>query len=229
MRTTGVRPLAFRVVAPAVRRGTPEFPAGSDPELGEDLAEMPLHRPGTDVQDRADLRVGVPLRSQPGDVGLLSGELTSGHPRALAHCLPGGQEFPAGPLGEPLDAHGDQCLVGGPQLGARVDAATLPPQPLAVEELCSGELDVDRGAGEPVDGLPVEPLGAAVSAQEGAPARLHPECPVSTADACRRGKGLECRGSCLHVPTARSGLDEFGERPGGRTVAQGIGGRRPSR
>src|SRR3712207_9530813 len=84
-------------------------------------------------------------------------------------------------LGEGLDTHRAERLVGGPQLGAGVDAAPLPPQPLAVEQLGAGEFDADGGATESVEGLQVESLGGAPPAPQGAAARLDPEGPLRAA------------------------------------------------
>jgi hypothetical protein len=116
-------------------------------------------------------------------------------------------------LGEGPQAQCGQRLVSGAQLGTGVDPATLPPQPLAVQELCPGELDVDRRAGEPVDGLPVVLLGGASSVQQGAPACLDPERPLRPARACHRRELLQRTGSRLGVPGPHACLDEFDERP----------------
>src|SRR3712207_9533175 len=84
-------------------------------------------------------------------------------------------------LGEGRDPQRAERLVGGPQLGAGVDGAPLPPQPLAVEQLGAGEFDADGGATESVEGLQVESLGGGPPAQQGAPARLDPEGPIRSA------------------------------------------------
>ena len=67
--------------------------------------------------------------------------------RALAGGLAGGQQLAAGPLGERLDAHRRQHLVGGAQLLARVDAPVLASQPLAVEQMARGRAPRGRGYG----------------------------------------------------------------------------------
>ena len=75
---------------------------------------------------------------------------------ALAGGLAGGQQLAPGALGERLDAHRVQHVVGGAQLLARVDAAALAAQPLAVEQMAAGELDADAGTAEARDRLAVE-------------------------------------------------------------------------
>ena len=57
-----------------------------------------------DEQLGADLLVGVPVPGQPGDPGLLGGEVSKGLCRALAHGFPGGQQLVAGALGEGIHA-----------------------------------------------------------------------------------------------------------------------------
>ena len=64
--------------------------------------------------------------------------------RALAHLLAGGQQLAAGALGERLRAHRGEHLVGRAQLLARVDAAVLAAQPLAVEQVGAGEVRTRR-------------------------------------------------------------------------------------
>ena len=59
-------------------QGVAELAARGDAELGEDLAQVVLDRAGADEQPGADLRVGQPLAGQPGDLGLLGGQLIAG-------------------------------------------------------------------------------------------------------------------------------------------------------
>src|SRR5215470_15179778 len=83
------------------RQVVPELPAGADAELGEHLVQVVLRGTGADEQPGADLRVGVALGGEPGDLRLLHGEGIARVHGALADCLTGGLEFPAGPFGEP--------------------------------------------------------------------------------------------------------------------------------
>src|SRR5262249_55259169 len=54
---------------------TVELGAGGDPQLAEDLRQVVLAHPETDEQSRADLRVGEAFAGQPGDRGILGGEV----------------------------------------------------------------------------------------------------------------------------------------------------------
>ena len=109
---------------------------------------------------RADLGVGEAVAGQPGDLGLLGGELVAASRRcACGRVSPVAEQLALGALGERLDAHRGEHLVGGAQLLARVQAAALAAQPFAVEQMGAGELHADAGAAEPLDRLAVEALG----------------------------------------------------------------------
>ncbi len=56
-------------------QGPVELAAGADAELGEDLAQVVLDRARADEQPGADLRIGQAIPGQPGDLGLLGGQL----------------------------------------------------------------------------------------------------------------------------------------------------------
>jgi hypothetical protein len=71
-----------------------------------------------------------------------------------------------GPLGERLGPEASEHAVGGPQLLARIDAALLAAQPLAVHEAGAGEVDRDATATEAVDRLPVERVGLRTGPQQ---------------------------------------------------------------
>ena len=111
-----------------------------DPELGEHLAQVPLHGARAEEQPRADLRVRQPVAGQPRDLPLLRGQLVARLDPALAHLLAGGQQLATGALGERLHPHLGEHPVRRPQLRARVDAPTLAAQPLAVEQVRAGVL-----------------------------------------------------------------------------------------
>src|SRR5271156_4101024 len=100
-----------------------ELAAGADVELGEHLAQMPLHGAGPDEQLRADLGVGPPVARQPGDLPLLRGQLRARILVPLAHLLPGGQELAPGAFGEGLDTGRGQRVERDPQLAAGGDPA----------------------------------------------------------------------------------------------------------
>ena len=111
-----------------------------DPQLGEHLAQVPLHGPRAEEQPRADLRVRQPVAGQPRDLPLLRGQLVARLGRPLADRLAGGLQLTAGALGERLHADRRELVVRRPELRARVHAAILPAQPFAVEQVSAGEL-----------------------------------------------------------------------------------------
>jgi hypothetical protein len=83
-----------------------------------------------DGEPRADLGAREPVAGQPRDLGLLGGEPAGGLDGEPAGGLAGGQELAPGAVGEGLDPHHGEHLVGGAQLLARVDAPALAPQRL---------------------------------------------------------------------------------------------------
>ena len=87
----------------------------------------------------------------------------------------------AGALGERLHADRGEQVVGGAQLRARVDAAILAAQPLAVEQVRAGELGTQPRAAEPLDRLAIEPLGGLALAQQRARARRDARAPSRSA------------------------------------------------
>jgi hypothetical protein len=133
---------------PLGREGSAELAAGSDAELGEDLAEVPLDGAGGQEELGADLGVGAALDGEPGDRGLLRGELGRRRRRALADGLAGGGQLALRALGEGGGADRGQQLVRGPQLLAGLRAAVLAAQPLAVEQVGAAELPADKRARE---------------------------------------------------------------------------------
>ena len=81
--------------------------------------------------------------------------------------------------------------MGGAQLLARVDAAALAAQPLAVEQVGAGELRTQRRSAEPLDRLAVERVGGRPLAQQSSAARLDAEREVSPAAFGRLRQSLE--------------------------------------
>ncbi len=194
------------------------------PSFAKIFLQVPLDRPRTDVERGADLRVREPVRDEPGDVRLLGRQLLGRLDRPLAHRLPGGQQLPAGAIGERVGAHRRQRLVGGPQLRPGVGASTFPPQPFAVEQLRAGELDADPGATEPLDRLTVQRLRSGVVAQQCTPARLDPERPVRAAGARHLRELFQGGLRRTGLGAAHPGLHQLGERPLGRPEFARIGG-----
>src|SRR6185295_11832239 len=87
-------------------QGAVELAAGADVQLGEHLAQVPLHRAAADEQLCADLRVGSSLAGQLGDLLLLRSQVGAGISAALAHLLAGRLELSPRAFGEGLSAHG---------------------------------------------------------------------------------------------------------------------------
>jgi hypothetical protein len=123
------------VAAGSLGRSPVELAARADGELGEDLGQVVLNRVGADGQPAADLRVRQPLAGQPRDHGLLGGQLLARLDGAFAGGLAGGLQLAAGSLGERLDAHRVQKVVGDAQLLAGVEAAALAAQPLPGKQM----------------------------------------------------------------------------------------------
>src|SRR5512132_675342 len=71
-----------------------------DPELAEDLVQVPLDRARTEEELGTDLRVGEPVAGEPGDLLLLRRELLAPLERALAPLRPGGDQLALGARGE---------------------------------------------------------------------------------------------------------------------------------
>src|SRR5580693_4716279 len=101
----------------------PQLAPGADPELGEDLAEVPFDGSRAEVQRRGDLRAGEPFRGEPGDVGFLSGQLSTCLYRTFAYRLPAYCELVSRAIGERLNPHRGQRLVGGSQLSPGIGPA----------------------------------------------------------------------------------------------------------
>src|ERR1700730_2326778 len=85
--------------------------AGGDPELGEDLPQVPFDGPCADEQLRANLWVRPSVPGKPRDVLLLWGELVAGVVSALAHLLPRGQQIASSAVGESVCAHRGEHVV----------------------------------------------------------------------------------------------------------------------
>jgi hypothetical protein len=100
-------------------------------------------------------------------VRLLGSELADRLDRPLAHRVAGGQQLTPGPFGERLDAHRDEQVMGGPQLGAGVPAPVLAAQPFAVQQVGAGHGRAHAGTAEPLDRLAIEVLGGLALAQQG--------------------------------------------------------------
>jgi hypothetical protein len=79
-----------------------ELSSGADAELGEDLAQMPLHGARAEEEPGADLGVGEPVAGQLGDLALLRGQIVARLDSSLADPLARRLQLSEGALGERL-------------------------------------------------------------------------------------------------------------------------------
>src|SRR5918999_5351977 len=145
----------------------------------------------TDEQPLADLGVGQAVAGEPGDLGLLGGEVLARLDGALTGALAGRRELALGTRGEGLDTHPDEHLVGGAQLFARVEAPALAAQPLAEEQMGTRELYAHARALKPLDRLPIEAVGGLAVAQQRSRTGFGPGRPLGTRSSGHRRKPLE--------------------------------------
>src|SRR5437588_2170335 len=162
-----------------------------DVELREHLAEVIRDCVPADEQPFSDLCVREPFAREPRDLSFLRGEVIAGLDAARADMLARGQQLALGPLGERLGPHRVEHLKCGAQLLASVEAAPLPPQPFAVEEMGAGELHADARASEPLNRLAIQAVGLVAVGEQRAAAGLDPEAPISGAGAGSLGDPLE--------------------------------------
>jgi hypothetical protein len=82
--------------------------------------------------------------------------------RVLARCL----QLDPSTLRERLHPKVGEEVMGDPQLGACIEASTPAPEPLAVDEASTGEIDRDPTSTESIDRLHVEVLGSLIVHEE---------------------------------------------------------------
>src|SRR6266705_4414397 len=116
---------------------------------------MPFDGMRAQKQLRADLRIRQPLTGQTRDLRLLSRQLHPPLHRAPAHRLTGSLQLPTSPLGERLSTDPAEHLVGNAQLLTSIHTTILSPQPLAIDQVSTGELRNHRAAREPLERLAV--------------------------------------------------------------------------
>jgi hypothetical protein len=75
-----------------------ELPAGRDPELGEDLAQVPFHGARAQVELEPDLLVRQSFTGEPGDLRLLAGEIVRSLHGLCPDLLAGGRQLAPGAL-----------------------------------------------------------------------------------------------------------------------------------
>src|SRR5579863_6940006 len=98
------RPARSWLRAAVVGQRLLELVAGADLKLREDLAQVVFDRTGAEEQPGGDFRVGQADAGQPGDLGLLRGELVARIDVVLAGGLARGGQLAAGSPGESLQA-----------------------------------------------------------------------------------------------------------------------------
>ena len=152
-----------------------ELAARGDAELGEDLAQVVLDGVRADEQPGADLRVGQPVAGQPGDLGLLGGQLlVPGGGAALAGGLAGGAQLAPGPLGErpprpsPRACRGPCAAARARRRGGAPGAAT--------RRTAGGRGRGRRGAGSGRGGRSTRGTGARPSRPRSAARATAPGC-----------------------------------------------------
>src|SRR5262249_11167785 len=142
----------------AARRNAAQLVARADVELLKDLAQVVLHRPWAEEQVGADLGVGETIAGETGDLRLLQCENVARFHAAQARGLRGREKLTVRPLGKPLSSDARERLVRSAKLHARIYAPVLSTKPLAVDELCSGQMNRPSAALESLDRFAVERL-----------------------------------------------------------------------
>ena len=84
----------------------------------------------------------------------------------LRAVSPVAASLPAGPIGEPLDAHRVEHLVGDAELYTRVTAAAFASKPFPVKQMTTGEVGPGAGAPKVFDRLAVAALGGLALAEQ---------------------------------------------------------------
>ena len=190
--------------APAGQRG-PELAAGADPELGEHLAQVPLDGARAEEQLGADLRVRQAVAGEPGDLLLLRRELVAR--LGGCACAPSRPWRPARAgraRRTPPCPSSTNMSWAAAQLLARVDAAVLAAQPLAVEQVRAGELRAQRRATQALDRFAVAaPRRPRPSLSSARAARSMPSA-QSVSHALRRARRAASSAPCGELGVAAS-------------------------
>ncbi len=103
-------------------------------ELPVNLAQVVVNGGRAEEQPGGDVPVGCSLGREPGNLGLLRGELRAVRFGVLRYVLAGGGQLGAGSPGEPAGAHPLEALQGRPELVAGVAPAPLAAQPFPVDQ-----------------------------------------------------------------------------------------------
>jgi hypothetical protein len=104
------------------------------------------------------------------DLKLLVSELVARVVNPGPCVLAGDPELGFGAPSKGTTTYGEEMITGSPQLFSRLGAATLAPEPLSVEETCSGQVPGNAGAVELLESFVVESFGFLVWCYQGAAA-----------------------------------------------------------
>src|ERR671913_1380249 len=116
---------------------------GGDAEFLEDLAKVVVDRVGAEEHGGADLGVGVARCGEAGDGQLLDGEVQGVRRPGGRGAVADGLQLDAGPTGERRSLSALEEVDGPVQVLARVPASPAAPEPLAIQEVSTGEFDVE--------------------------------------------------------------------------------------
>ena len=100
---------------------------------------------------------------------------------------------------------------GEAEFVASVDSASVPPQPFAVEEVSTRQLERQASAPEAFDRLPVEPFSGLAIAEECLRPGLDAERQLGARRAGPLGQGLDRGRRDVGLATARRGLHQLGQ------------------
>jgi len=157
-----------------------ELVARADVQLGEHLAEVVGDRVLADEQPLADVGVGEPRRVRA--ARLASPEAVSssrGLDAALRTRSPvANSSRSARPANASVPMLVNSSSAVPQLLAGRPTRRRLTPQPLAVEEVGTGELHADARAPEPIDGLAIEVLGGIAMAEHARDSGPPPRAPT---------------------------------------------------
>jgi len=110
-------------------------PGGNGSQAWRTRCADATRRSGAEEEPRADLRIRQAIAGKPRDLEFLRGQILARLDGSLAHFLARGLKLVACALGESLHANRGELVVGGAELGTRVDPAMLAAQPLAEEQV----------------------------------------------------------------------------------------------
>ena len=101
------------------------------------------------------------------------------------------------------------------ELLARVDAAMLTPQPLAVEQMRARELGPQQGAAQPLDRFLIQALGGLARAHQGTGTSVDSEGRVTAGESRGRNDALESDARQLRVPAPGCSFQQLHRHPSG--------------